>query len=162
MPRRAKTGAAIAVAIALGTGVWSGSALASDKPPGNVAAVSQYVEANPTLAGPQVVTEVTSGTAAPTRVSPVTAHAIGRLGQADKAALVKNLSASPPPVTATPVTTRRRVATPHATALGGIVRSSTTGFSHRNALVFGCLVVLISLACAAAAARRRTPSAARR
>jgi hypothetical protein len=158
MPSRAKTGAAIAVAVALGTGLWSGSALASDKPPGGVAAVSQYVEANPTLAGPRVVTP---GTTPTTRVSPVTAHALARLGKPDAAALLKNLSPSSHPVTATPLTTRLVVAAPHATALGGIVQSASTGFSHRNALVFGGVLMLISLACVAAVARKRTPHAPR-
>jgi hypothetical protein len=154
MPNCAKTGVAIAVAIASGTGLWSASALADDNPPANVAAIAQYVEAQPTLAGPRVVTPETAAT---THVSPATAHAIARLGQADKAALAKNLSGSSPPVASTPAATRHAVATPHAIALGGVVQSSSTGLSYRNALAFGGLLVLISLACVAAVARRRTP-----
>jgi hypothetical protein len=157
MTSLAKTGVAIAVATAFGAGMWSETALADSKPPGDVAAIAQYVEAQPTLGGPRVASP---GTTTPkTRETPATAHAIAQTaraiaehGRTDKAAL-SNLTASNPPVASTPAATRHGVLAPHGTALGGVVQS--TGLSYDNVVELGGLLVLISLACGAAAARRR-------
>jgi hypothetical protein len=161
MASRTKTGIAVVVAFASGAGVWSGTALADAKPPPNVGAVAQYVEVNPTLAGPRVVTP---GKTATPRVSPATAHAIARtnhaiarLGNTDKAALSKNLTTAAPPVASTPATTRRAVAIPNSVAVGGVVQSA--GFSYGTVAVLGGLLVLISLVCGVVVVRRRPPPA---
>ena len=142
---------AAAAGVALGACIWSGTASATDKPPSNVPAIAQYIESQPTLAGPQAGTAGTAGT---TPVPAAVARAIAKYGGADKAALT-NLAASGPPSALTPAATRRGVSAPRGTALGAVFESA--GISYGNAILLGGLLVLISLACGAAAARRRTP-----
>ena len=137
----------LALSIAIGTGVFSEAATASDgRPPTNVPAIAQYIESQPTLAGPSVTPS--SGTA-----SPKVAREIAHSGGKDQAALIK-LSDSTPNVSSAAI--RRAVSTPGSKAIGPVVGGS--GISYTNAILVGAILVMISAFCGAAAVRRKQSS----
>jgi hypothetical protein len=127
----------------------AGNAQAGAKPPvTNVPAIAEYIEPNPTLGGP---TE-----APPTHgVTPAIAQSIAQKGGADATALT-NLAGSVPRAEHTAATVRNRIDSPRGSALG--VFDHFSGISYGNAILLGLALVLISLACGAAAARRRGQS----
>lgn len=116
------------------------------KPPVDVPAIAEYIEPNPTLAGP-----VMAG-GAPTHVSSRIARAITKAGGADATPLLA-LAGSGGKHVRTSRRTSEAIATPRGTNITGAAASST-GLSYGSAIGLGAILLLISVACGAAAARR--------
>lgn len=136
----------LVVALA-GAAVWVGNATATDKPPQSVPAIAQYIEANPTLAGPALSTP-----GSPTPVSPAVTAMIKRRGGADAQELLR-VAGSGSPAAPTSRAVRQAVEAPRGGAVTAVVQS--VGLSYGNAIVLGTILVLVSVACGVAVARRQ-------